>query len=39
MHLDSDDRQLLTQTYQSMYPDKHMLVGLVRYVEGTVWCV
>ena len=29
MQLDSDDRQLLAETYQSMYPDKHILPGMV----------
>ena len=29
MQLDSDDRQLLAKTYQSMYPDKHTLPSMV----------
>ena len=29
MQLDSDDCQLLEETYQAMYPDKHMLPGMV----------
>ena len=29
MQLDSDDRQLLAETYQSMYPDKHILPDMV----------
>ena len=32
MQLDSDDRQLLAKTYQSMYPDKHTLPSMVREV-------
>ena len=29
MQLDSDDRQLLAEIYQCMYPDKHILPGMV----------
>ena len=29
VQLDSDDRQLLAETYQAMYPDKHILPGMV----------
>ena len=32
MHLDSDDRQLLTQTYQAMHPEKHINAGMVSEV-------
>ena len=38
MQLDSDDRQLLAETYQAMYPDKHILPGMIREVCQKVQC-
>ena len=32
MNLDSDDRQLLTETYKAMYPDKHIRADMVSVV-------
>ena len=32
MNLDSDDRQLLTETYKAMYPDKHIRADMVSEV-------
>jgi len=29
MNLDSDERQLLTETYKAMYPDKHITADMV----------
>ena len=29
MHLDSDDHQLLSETYQAMYPERHVQQGMV----------
>ena len=33
MHLDADDRQLLAETYQAMYPEKHIEVNMVSEVS------
>lgn len=33
MHLDADDHQLLVETYQAMYPEKHIEVNMVSEVS------
>ena len=39
MHLDTDDRQLLAQTYQAMYPEKSIMANMVSEVSRRYVCV
>ena len=37
MHLDVDDHQLLSETYQAMYPDKNIQANTVSYRPFEIW--